>query len=64
MNLETIEKKRLTEIEQLASLLLVALKRAHLREERVYKELESLRDEAERIRRERFDAEDHGAYYR
>jgi len=64
VKLDAVEKKQLNDIEQLANLLLVALKRAHLRGETVYKEVEALRDEAERVRRERYDLADHGATFR
>jgi hypothetical protein len=57
MSLESIPKKQLQEIEELATKLLVALRKAKSENVILLKEIEALKEETGTIRRTRFDAE-------
>jgi hypothetical protein len=56
MNLEPLTNKQLADLERLATELQAAIRKAKLHEEPLYDSLQQLKDEAGRIRRERFDA--------
>jgi hypothetical protein len=57
MTLETLPKKQLQELEELSTKLVTALKKAKLHDTALCKEVQALKEETEKIRRARFDAE-------
>ncbi|MEZ4668898.1 MAG: hypothetical protein R3E39_13405 [Anaerolineae bacterium] len=60
MNFDEVNSKQLQDIERLAKELLEALRRAKLGAEPFYKELSTVIEQTETIRRARFDATDDG----
>lgn len=56
MDLETLPRKQLQELEELSTKLLLALRKAKLLDSTLVTELKALKEETERIRRERYDA--------
>jgi len=61
MNLEFVNDKQLHEMERLVSELLVLMKKAKLTDDPLYANLQSVKETAESLRRERFD-EDYPRY--
>jgi hypothetical protein len=60
MNLEGVDKKQLSQIEQLAKELLAVLTKAKLDDETIIQELKALADAATAERQARFDESDNG----
>ena len=64
MSLESLPKKQLQELEELSTKLVSALKKAKMHDTVLCKEVQQLKEETEKIRRARFDAEnsEYGSY--